>query len=108
MSDRARHWRTAFSMQIPRGMLLCTLTLICLGGVTMAAMAASSVEAPSPFASALIASGPSPQMPKAAAAVYDWLVGDWDVEVYDYEPDGSKRESRGEWHFSWVLEGRAI
>src|SRR5260370_14239909 len=62
----------------------------------------------SPFASALISSGASPQMPKSAVSVYDLLIGDWEADVYDYEPDGSKRVNKGEWHFSWVLEGRGI
>ncbi len=40
--------------------------------------------------------------------IYGWLVGSWEAAVYDYEPDGTVRESSGEWHFGWVLEGRAI
>ena len=47
-------------------------------------------------------------MPKAAAAVFGWLIGDWNAVVYDYEADGTKKVHDGEWHFSWVLEGRAI
>jgi len=40
--------------------------------------------------------------------IYGWLVGGWEATVYDYEADGTARESSGEWHFGWVLEGRAI
>jgi hypothetical protein len=40
--------------------------------------------------------------------MYDWLIGDWEADVYDYQADGSKKNNTGEWHFSWVLEGRAI
>jgi hypothetical protein len=40
--------------------------------------------------------------------IYDWLLGSWTARVVDYADDGSKRESRGEWHFGYVLEGRAI
>ena len=40
--------------------------------------------------------------------VYGWLVGGWEATVYDYSADGAARESIGEWHFGWVLEGRAI
>jgi hypothetical protein len=65
----------------------------------------SSVTSPL-FDSALTARGPSPQMPKSAAAVYDWLIGDWEADVHDYQDDGVKKVSKGEWHFSWVLEGR--
>ena len=41
-------------------------------------------------------------------ALYGWLIGAWDVEVYDRLADGLIRRARGEWHFDWVLEGRAI
>jgi hypothetical protein len=60
------------------------------------------------FSDALISTAPSPQIPKTAASVYDWLIGDWRVDVTDYETDGTARVSKGEWHFSWVLEGRAV
>jgi hypothetical protein len=40
--------------------------------------------------------------------LYGWLVGAWDAEVRDRMPDGSWCESRGEWHFARVLEGRAV
>ena len=40
--------------------------------------------------------------------IYGWLVGDWEATVYDYNADGTTNESAGEWHFGWVLEGRAI
>lgn len=62
-----------------------------------------------PFARLLTSSGPSPQLPKSAtASMYDWLIGDWEADVYDYGQDGSKWAGKGEWHFSWILEGRAI
>jgi len=40
--------------------------------------------------------------------VYGWLVGSWNLDVCDYQPDGTVRKSNGEVHFAWVLEGRAI
>lgn len=39
---------------------------------------------------------------------YDQLIGSWEVDVFDYKPDGTRRVSSGEWHFAWVLEGRAV
>ena len=36
------------------------------------------------------------------------LNGSWDVEVFDVESDGARRVSNGEWHFAWILEGRAM
>ena len=44
----------------------------------------------------------------AAGGLYEWLIGSWNVRVVDYEDNGSPRNSSGEWHFGWVLEGRAI
>jgi hypothetical protein len=62
---------------------------------------------PSPMIEALKAGGPAADR-EAAMALYGWLIGAWDVEVLDHEAGGAIRRSRGEWHFDWVLEGRAI
>jgi hypothetical protein len=59
------------------------------------------------FISSLINDGPAAELGDAAAT-YGWLVGSWDVHVIDYDDIGKKREQLGEWHFAWVLEGRAI
>ena len=40
--------------------------------------------------------------------LYGWLVGSWDLDVTRFGEDGSVRRRPGEWHFGWVLEGRAI
>lgn len=56
---------------------------------------------------ALVARGPALSLGKRAA-LFNRLVGSWDVEVFDIENDGAKRVTEGEWHFAWVLEGRAI
>ena len=68
----------------------------------------STAETDCKFACVLISQRPSPQIPASAAEAYDWLIGDWEADVYDYGSGGSKHVSKGEWHFSWVLEGRAI
>jgi hypothetical protein len=61
-----------------------------------------------PFLLALYASaGPSPEL-GAAADDLNWLAGSWDAEVIDYPEDGPPRRGPGEWHFAWVLEGRAL
>jgi hypothetical protein len=36
------------------------------------------------------------------------FVGSWDIEGTWYQPDGSSRTGRGEWHFAWILGGRGI
>ncbi|HEY1709386.1 MAG TPA: hypothetical protein VGG10_14060 [Rhizomicrobium sp.] len=56
---------------------------------------------------ALVARGPAPEVTNDND-LFGWLVGSWDVEVHDFESDGARRVSNGEWHFAWVLEGRAI
>src|SRR5262245_46625206 len=40
--------------------------------------------------------------------IYGWLIGGWEAAVYDYSADGTAHKSSGEWHFGWVLEGRAV
>ena len=60
-----------------------------------------------PIHAALAAPGRSPEIPEAADA-YGWLVGSWELDVVGYDDKGSVIHSRGEAHFAWVLEGRAI
>ena len=36
------------------------------------------------------------------------FVGAWDVESTSFQPDGTQRSQLGEWHFAWVLGGRAV
>lgn len=59
------------------------------------------------FASALLSDGPAPELGDRAQD-FDWLVGGWSATVKDFADDGGVRVSRGEWWFSWVLEGRAM
>ena len=35
-------------------------------------------------------------------------MGDWEVNFAVHGPNGSKQIEKAEWHFGWVLEGRAI
>ena len=59
------------------------------------------------FPAALVMMGRSPEIPESED-VYGWLIGSWQLDVFDYHPDGTERKSSGEVHFAWVLEGRAI
>jgi hypothetical protein len=52
------------------------------------------------FHAVLAAPGRSPTIPDSMD-VYGWLIGSWDLEV-------AASGLRGEVHFGWVLEGRAI
>lgn len=56
---------------------------------------------------ALRAEGRSPEVPEDDD-LYGWLVGSWDLEVLYYWADVSGQGIRGEAHFGWVLEGRAV
>jgi len=59
------------------------------------------------FESVLVAPGRAPEIPESAD-VYGWLIGSWDLEVIHYLVDVRGRGLKGEVHFGWVLEGRAV
>lgn len=56
---------------------------------------------------ALFAKGRAPEIPESAD-VYGWLVGSWDLDIRTYWVDVSAHGLKGEAHFAWVLEGRAV
>jgi hypothetical protein len=60
-----------------------------------------------PCLDALCAAGPAADR-AGAMALYGWLVGSWMIDVTEYRDDGTTRRRPGEWHFGWVLEGRAV
>ena len=65
-------------------------------------------QLPSEFAEALISAGPHPKI-SSANQIFAPFVGSWRLQVSWFDTDGRlSRQERGEWHFSWVLEGRAI
>jgi len=70
-------------------------------------MTAGEIEDTVGFASSLVAGGRSPEIPESSD-VYGWLIGSWALDVFDYDADGKLRQSKGEVHFAWVLEGRAV
>lgn len=55
----------------------------------------------------LAAKGRSPEIPESED-VYGWLEGSWELDVRHYRVDVSALGIRGEAHFGWVLEGRAV
>jgi hypothetical protein len=59
------------------------------------------------FHAVLAAPGRAAEIP-AADDVYGWLIGSWELDVRFYWVDVSDRHIKGEAHFGWVLEGRAV
>jgi hypothetical protein len=54
------------------------------------------------------APGPDPEL-KARLALFGQFVGDWAIEGRWFRPNGTlKRTGKGEVHFGWILDGRAI
>jgi hypothetical protein len=65
-------------------------------------------HAASAMIEALHAEGPHPEHADKLM-LFGRLVGSWDIVGRFFDEDGNvTRESTGEWHFGWVLEGRVI
>jgi hypothetical protein len=58
------------------------------------------------FVSSLISDKASDEI--AENNIYDWLIGTWSVDAVDYLENNEIIKSQGEWHFAYVLEGRAV
>jgi hypothetical protein len=61
----------------------------------------------SAFLDALGADGPAADR-NSKMDLYGRFVGSWDLDVTQISDDGVARRRKGEWHFGWVLEGRAV
>ncbi len=61
----------------------------------------------SAFLDALGADGPSTDR-AGKMGLYGRFIGSWDLDVTHFPEDAPMRRRGGEWHFGWVLEGRAI
>lgn len=60
------------------------------------------------FVNALVASGADSQVPPKDQ-IFSPFLGSWDLTVSWFDEEGRlTKEMPGEWHFCWVLEGRAI
>ena len=56
---------------------------------------------------AFAATGPAPGMAERLA-LFGQFVGSWDLDVTDFDDDGTETVTPGEWHFGWTLGGRAV
>jgi hypothetical protein len=60
------------------------------------------------FVRLVLARSRSPEIPESADA-YGWLVGSWELDILHYRAiDLRSQHIKGEAHFAWALEGRAI
>ncbi len=60
------------------------------------------------FQTVLATSTRSSEIPESDD-IYGWLIGSWELEVLHYKAvDVSSLGIKGEVHFGWVLEGRAV
>ena len=65
------------------------------------------MTAHSAFVTALCSDGPAPDRAEKLN-LYGWLIGSWNMEASTFTADGTKHTGRGEIHFAWALEGRAV
>jgi len=66
------------------------------------------VSGPSPsFIDALQAAGPAADRAEKMG-LYGWLIGAWEMDTIFRMANGAEVHGKGEIHFGWVLEGRAI
>ncbi|MGJ4940032.1 hypothetical protein ACQR1W_05610 [Bradyrhizobium sp. HKCCYLS1011] len=61
----------------------------------------------SAFLDALGATGPSADR-AGKMDLYGRFIGSWELDVTHFPENAPARRRNGEWHFGWVLEGRAI
>jgi uncharacterized protein len=55
----------------------------------------------------LAAPGPNPELGNGAA-VFAPFEGDWNIDCVYLDEQGRAQPTAGEWHFGWVLAGRAV
>ena len=59
------------------------------------------------FLGLLFSDGAAPKY-KDQLMLFGQFVGDWEFDGVAYQPDGARSTDKGEIHFAWVLQGRAI
>ena len=60
------------------------------------------------LAGLMVSDGPQPEF-MAAFEPFAPLIGSWDLDVSWYDDAGEvTRRTKGEWHFAWALDGRAV
>jgi hypothetical protein len=78
-------------------MLLSSGYAVIMTGVTPASV----------LAGLMVSDGPRPEFEQALRP-FAPLIGSWDLEVSWYDDGQVTRETKGEWHFAYALDGRAV
>src|SRR4051794_31507903 len=55
----------------------------------------------------LRADGPDPER-AAHLDLFGQFVGEWELDVTNFAANGASETAHGEWHFGWILQGRAV
>jgi len=76
------------------------LAVAIAGGVVWASPAPPVLEG-------LMASGPAADIAEKMM-LFGRLVGSWDIDYTAYPPGRDSITAKCEWHFGWVLDGRAV
>jgi hypothetical protein len=71
------------------------------------ALVFSSAALAAPQIKGLAAQGPDPEF-AAKLSLFGQFVGDWECDFTAIQPDGSRETRSCEWHWGWILQGRAI
>ena len=60
------------------------------------------------LANLMVSEGPRPEFAEVFQP-FAPLIGSWDLDVSWYDDNGEiTRQAKGEWHFAWALDGRAV
>ena len=65
------------------------------------------VYSSSGFVNTLVSPGPAADRADKMA-LYGRFIGDWEFDALVHKDDGNEHRGRGEIHFAWALDGRAI
>ena len=87
--------------------MTASLLTASLAAAPLLVASASAIAASPSLVDALHADRPAPDR-AGKMALYGWLVGRSDMDAVIHRDDGTTHEGRGEIHFGWVLEGRAV
>jgi len=79
---------------------------VVISAIAAVVLAVSSAQS-SPALKGLTANGPLPALAHKMM-LFAPFVGDWEVDATVHRPNGSTLKGTGEWHWGWILGGRAL